>query len=106
MSSKYSNTDLINLIGEKTGLYNYQVKSVIVWLVRILVSELSQGREVNIISLGKFWLKRCPQRYYYDPLRSKKILRQERLVPRFTFGRRVFAFIRAEVSKVFNRISD
>lgn len=102
MSTKYSNEELSREIAEKTGLYRYQVREVILLLIKIIISQLCSGKKVNIISLGTFWLKKYPERDFWDPQRNKKVRVGERLLPRFNFGRRAFAFIRQEAAKIFN----
>ena len=91
--------DLVISIAEETGLYQYQVRLVLVAFIRCLISQLAQGRTVHFLSLGKFWLRHMKARKGFIPYHRKPAEYPESFVPKFTWGKRAYAFIREEAKR-------
>ena len=89
-------TDMTKRIAQQTGLFEHQVRAVVLAFVRNVISDLSLGKSVHVMSLGKFYIKRMGARKIFDPFRGKPDRVGDRYIPRFTFGRRVLEFIKRE----------
>lgn len=97
--------NLIKKIAYDTELYENQVKSVIIAFIQETIRALCAGRSVQILSLGKFWVKRS-RTNAWDPYRQKKIKLPLRLIPKFTYGRRVSDFIKQVSQEAFEGQED
>ncbi len=98
--------NLIKKIAEDTELYEYQVKSVIISLIQETIRDLCAGKQVHLLSLGKFWVKKLKPQGSWDPYRKTKISLEARGVPKFTFGRRAGEFIKAQVANCLEGSKD
>ncbi len=92
-------TDMIIRIAELTGLHQYEVRLVLVSMIQCMMNDLALGKTVHFLSLGKFWLKHVPARKGFNPYRRIPADYPEGFVPKFTWGRRAYEFIRSETRK-------
>nr|BDD47577.1 hypothetical protein 11 [bacterium] len=91
--------EIIERVATETGLYQYQVKKVLEATAHIVVKDLIRGKEVHVLSLGKFWLSRYGARRGFNPRARKSLWLEERLLPKFTWGRRIYGIIKREATK-------
>lgn len=96
---KIISTDMIACIADLTGMHQYQVRLVLVSMIQYMMNELALGKTVHFLSLGKFWLKLVPARKGFNPYRRIPADYPEGFVPKFTWGRRAYEFIRCETRK-------
>ena len=82
-----------------TGLYQYQVKKVLVAVVQCIVNDLALGKEVHFLSLGKFKTFKKEKRQGFNPYHGKHFEIDECYVPKFKFGKRAYDFIKSEATK-------
>lgn len=97
--TKIISTDTVKRIALITGLYQYQIKKVLIATVQCIVNDLSQGHEVHFLSLGKFKLKHQKTCKGFNVYRREPMQLKERFVPKFIWGKRAYEFIRSETTK-------
>ena len=102
MQKKAHMQDLFKKVARGSGYPIGQVKEVITEFIRVIISELANGRTVYIMSLGKFWLKPAAAQKAWDWTKQKHIELGERLVPKFKFSNRVYIMIREEASRLID----
>lgn len=98
-NSKTVYTDMTKRIANITGLYQYQVRKVIVAAIQCIINDLALGKTVSLLSLGKFSLKKRPTRKVYNPRLKKLVEYKTAYLPKFKFGMRAYEFIKSEASK-------
>lgn len=103
---KLLHTNMLRRIAKMTGLFEYQVRDVILAFIRFTLSDLTEGKEVHILSLGKFWLKKLENTTIWNPNIRKMVKVGVRYVPKFTYGPSVVRFIKAEAKKHFEGTGD
>ena len=91
--------DLVAEIAAETGLYQYQIRLVLIAFIRSVLSQLAQGKTVHFLSLGKFWVRHMKARKGFIPYHQKPTEYPESFVPKFTWGRRADAFVREEAKR-------
>lgn len=94
-----SKKDLIESVSKEMMLSKETVRGVLIAVVRHIVVELCSGRDVYIMSLGKFFMKRRGKIKINIPSTGKLMTVGERSIPKFAYGRRVSEFIRKEFKK-------
>lgn len=99
MKKKLKLKEITEKISEDTGLKEYEVKSVVISMIKYIATELANGRSVYLLSLGKFWLKHMAPQKGWDPRRLERMDLKDRFIPKFSFSNRLYYFIRDEASK-------
>lgn len=102
MQKKAHMHDLLKKVARDTGFPIVQVKEIIVGFIRVIITELANGRAVYLMSLGKFWLKPAEAQKAYDWRRKQHVQLGERLIPKFTFSNKVYQLIRSEASSLID----
>lgn len=106
VKAKEIHTSMIKRIAQITGLFEYQVRQVIMSFIRLTISDLVEGKEVHILSLGRFWLKRMAPSQIWNPYLKKKVKSGNRYIPKFTFGPTATRFVKREAKKHFEGKAD
>jgi len=102
MKKKAHLHDLLKKVSLATGYPIAQVKEVIVQFIRVIITELANGRAVYLMSLGKFWLKPAGAQRAWDWTKKEYVQLGERLIPKFTFSNKVYQMIRSEASSLID----
>ena len=97
--NKFIWTNLAPRIAGMTGLQENQVRSVLVATARSIIYDLSKGKPVFFLSIGKFYLQHRKARKSRDPYRKKTIEIGERYVAKFQYAKRAKKFIREEATR-------
>lgn len=98
MRKKYS-YNLFKRVARQTGFPMVQVKTVIVEFIRVIITELANGRTVYMMSLGKFWLKPVEAKKAWNWRKKLYMSLPHRMIPKFKFSNNVYELIRSEASK-------
>lgn len=93
---KISSKDNIKRLSRLSGLYEYQVKKLLVSLCQCIVNDLAKGMDVQVLSLGKFYLKKRPAKSMFNPYHQKIMEYDAAYIPSFRWGKRAYDFIQSE----------
>ena len=96
---KFVWTDLTSRIAGMTGLYENQIRRVMIAAVKCIIYDLAHGKDVYFFSVGRFFLQHRKPRKGRNPYLAKTVDLGERYVPKFEYGKRAKKYIRDEATK-------
>ncbi|XOD66824.1 MAG: HU family DNA-binding protein [Flavobacteriales bacterium Tduv] len=79
-------TELIDAIAEKAEISKLTAKNTIEAFTSTLTQVLSEGRDVNLIGFGRFYVAERSERLGVNPQTGKKIQIEAKIVPKFKPG--------------------
>lgn len=97
---------LIKRIAKQTGLFEYQVRLTIKYLIKNIVLELSEGNSVKVHSLGTFRTGKARRKKFYSLQEKKMMTYPQRLVPKFKWTREPLDKIKQGIKEAAERDSD
>jgi nucleoid DNA-binding protein len=96
--AKNAYTDMTKRIAKKTGMYDYQVRAILMAFIQETITDLARGKSVHLMALGKFWVKKMKPCRVWNPRKKEQFQVGTRYLPRFEYGGKAYAFIKQEAT--------